>query len=88
MTATYGCHSRAPLKPGFWVAGRVGLAYDGHGAIAANPPTVHDCVRYVKHRMSTDCRHDSAGDPKCAGCPWQRSAEAPVPLDGTGGLAV
>lgn len=32
------------------------------------------------------CQHDSADDPRCSGCPSQRTVSTRVPQDGTGGV--
>jgi len=72
----YGCHNRE-IQPGYWVSGMAQVGPE---------PVLVQVNTWIPHNMSTDCRSDSFGDPRCNGCQWQQAEPFAAPLDGTGGV--
>ena len=72
----WGCHNRE-IADGYW---RSGMAQLG------NDPVLTQVNVWIPHNMSKDCRSDSANDPRCSGCKWQKKEADLAPIDGSGGL--
>ncbi len=65
-----GCFNRPPMKESY-------TARDGYSEqIASYSPLKLNAVPVsveIKHNMSTDCKHQSDLDPRCAGCIHQKT---------------
>ena len=62
----YGCHNRLPFVDGYYAPDRDYLP-DGRW---------FDNIKFVKHRMSIECRYDmSLKDAKCLECKHRGSGE-------------